>query len=78
MTRLISDQSTTELTDDPARQHDWQRDEDDDIDIFAFNPHDPHNGPVCVRCGEGFCHHCEPDCYRYVCPSDDEEVSTDA
>jgi len=54
------------LTDDPGRQHDWRR-EDGEIDIFAFNPHDPHNGPSCVRCGEGFCHHCEPDCYRYEC-----------
>jgi hypothetical protein len=62
---------TTErpLTDDPALQHTWKRYEDGvDIDIFAYEPYNPHNGPVCERCGEGFCHHCEPDCYHYVCP----------
>jgi hypothetical protein len=53
-----------------ARQHAWKRDEDGDIDIFAADDA-PHNGPVCVRCGEGFCHHCNPDCYREVCPAVD-------
>lgn len=57
---------SVELTDDPARQHQWKR-EDGDIDIFAYEA-GHHNGPVCVRCGDGFCRHCEPDCYRYVCP----------
>jgi hypothetical protein len=60
-----------ELTDDPTLQHEWERYEnapDQPINIFAYNPSDPHNGPSCKRCREGFCHHCEPDCYLYVCP----------
>lgn len=48
-----------------TRGHVWQKDEDGDIDIFGHES-DPHNGPVCVRCGYGFCHHChelpEVDC----------------
>lgn len=57
------------LTNDQTLQHDWKRHDDgESIDIFAHNPYDPHNGPVCERCGEGFCHHCEPNCYRYICP----------
>lgn len=28
------------------------------VDAFAYNPHDPHNGPRCTRCGEGWCWHC--------------------
>lgn len=44
-----------------------KRDEGGDIDIFAV-AYGYHNGPRCERCGEGFCHHCKPDCYRYVCP----------
>ena len=46
------------------RGHEWQRNEDGSIDIFAYNHADPHNGPRCVKCGYGFCHRCEkiPDC----------------
>jgi len=44
---------------DNPRGHRWETDEDGDIDIFAYNPEDPHNGPRCVKCGYGFCHHCE-------------------
>lgn len=34
-----------------------------EIDIFAVEYGDYHNGPACVRCGYGYCHHCqlEPD-----------------
>lgn len=28
------------------------------VDYFAYNPADPHNGPACVKCGEGWCWHC--------------------
>lgn len=42
-----------------TRGHIWRRDEDGSLDIFAYNPRDPHNGPECIRCGYGFCHHCE-------------------
>jgi hypothetical protein len=55
-----------ELTDDKARQHDWKRYEGE-VDIFAME-YEWHNGPMCKRCHESFCHHCEPDCYRYICP----------
>lgn len=40
-----------------ARGHVWQV-EGGEVDIFAYNPADPHNGPRCVNCGYGFCHHC--------------------
>jgi hypothetical protein len=42
------------------RGHVWKTYEGtDDVDIFGFNPYDPHNGPICVRCGYGYCHHCQ-------------------
>ncbi len=48
------------------RGHVWKKD-GRDLDIFAYNPSDPHNGPMCVNCGYGFCHHCHdgPD---HDCP----------
>jgi hypothetical protein len=30
----------------------------EEIDVFAYNPSDPHNGPLCANCGYGFCHNC--------------------
>lgn len=30
------------------------------VDSFAYNPHDPHNGPRCTICDEGWCWHCTP------------------
>lgn len=67
-----------ELTDDPARQHVWKAYGEDDshIDIFAYELPSYHNGPRCSRCGQGFCHHCEPDCYRYTCPSTQPKEKT--
>lgn len=41
-----------------AKGHVWKLTESGEIDIFGYNPSDPHNGPVCVNCGYGFCHHC--------------------
>lgn len=58
-------------------EHFWKRKEDGEIDEFAYEG-DFHNGPVCVRCGDSFCKHCEPDGYethrhcvtdKYVCPN---------
>ena len=40
------------------RGHKWVA-EDGVVNIFAFNPSDLHNGPLCEKCGYGFCHHCE-------------------
>lgn len=41
-----------------ARGHIWKRDEDGSLDIFAYNLSEYCNGPRCVKCGYGFCHHC--------------------
>lgn len=40
------------------RGHEWRR-IDGRLDIFGFERGDIHNGPVCVKCGYGFCHHCD-------------------
>lgn len=40
--------------------HEWERDQDGEIDFMAYDADpEPHNGPRCVRCGYGFCHHCQ-------------------
>lgn len=39
--------------------HEWERDERGEVNVFAFTS--SHcNGPRCVKCGWGFCHHCLP------------------
>lgn len=40
-----------------TRGHVWQRD-GDRIDLFAYEENEYCNGPRCIRCGYGFCHHC--------------------
>lgn len=50
------------------RGHIWKRNGyNGAIDVFAHEEGN-HNGPVCVNCGYGFCHHCKsgPD---HDCPS---------
>lgn len=43
-----------------TRGHQWQIDSfDGELDIFAYEAGDFHNGPRCVKCGYGFCHHCQ-------------------
>lgn len=42
------------------KEHDWYRNEDDEIDEFAFDA-GYHNGPTCKRCYYSFCIHCDPD-----------------
>lgn len=42
--------------------HEWKLDEKGEIDEFATEC-DNHNGPMCVRCGYGFCKHCNPNGY---------------
>ncbi|WP_143737052.1 hypothetical protein [Microbispora sp. GKU 823] len=52
-------------------KHQFQRDEDGDIDDFAFDVEEPgigHNGPRCTVCGESICHHCEPKRLDEECP----------
>jgi hypothetical protein len=41
-----------------ARGHVWKRHEDGTLDILAYNLGGYHNGPMCVRCGYGFCLNC--------------------
>lgn len=48
-------------------KHKWYLDERGEVDIFRVDA--GHcNGPECMRCGERFCHHCEPP-YEDECPS---------
>jgi len=44
-----------------SRGHVWKKTEWDheETDVFAFCEGDMHNGPRCVKCNYGFCHHCE-------------------
>lgn len=49
--------------------HEWVKNDDDgSINIFAFNPSRFCNGPLCIKCGYGFCHHCQKlptiKCYK--------------
>jgi hypothetical protein len=56
--------------------HEWAKnDYDGEVDIFAYNPSEYCNGPLCVKCGYGFCHHCEsvPDC---KCTADTSSAPT--
>lgn len=46
-----------------TRKHSWKKDFDGKIDIFAYSK-GFCNGPRCVICGEGFCHHCNPNVYE--------------
>ena len=64
------------------RKHTWKKDENGEIDTFAWDL-DYHNGVVCEVCGKTVCVHCNPnydkleDCkseYIYICPSCDKEV----
>ena len=63
-------------------EHDWKREKDGDIDVFAFDV-DFHNGPVCNRCYYSFCIHCDPDGWNkkpciideYKCPKCGRRIS---
>ena len=56
-------------------EHDWERDENGDIDDFACDI-GYHNGPMCKRCYYSFCVHCDPNGWnkepcifdKYKCP----------
>lgn len=57
-------------------EHDWERDGDGEIDIFALDD-GYHNGPACKRCNYCFCMHCKPNGWdnkqciidQYRCPT---------
>jgi|19_taG_2_1085344.scaffolds.fasta_scaffold00883_14 hypothetical protein len=38
--------------------HIWKEIEAGVIDIFAWSEGDTCNGPRCIKCDRGFCHHC--------------------
>jgi hypothetical protein len=40
-------------------EHDWKRNKDGSIDMWALDV-GYHNGPMCQRCYESFCEHCNP------------------
>ena len=54
--------------------HVWATYEDDpnEVDIFAYTRGTIHNGPVCINCGYGFCHHCK-DVPAQECPNQQGE-----
>ena len=41
-------------------EHLWQRDDDGEIDVWAFES-GYHNGPYCTRCHHTECEHCNED-----------------
>jgi hypothetical protein len=47
----------------PPLKHTWFTD-DDDVDIFAYEAGDYHNGPKCKVCDYAECHHCHPEVYE--------------
>jgi hypothetical protein len=61
------------------RGHVWARNDYDKrtLDIFAYEAGSFHNGPRCVNCGYGFCHHCQagPD---HDCPKAKRKPKTKA
>lgn len=52
------------------RGHVWQE-FDGEIDVFAYEDGSYHNGPRCIKCGYGFCHHCQPG-PDHDCPATSE------
>lgn len=46
--------------------HTWKLDEYGEVNVFALEE-GFHNGPVCTVCGDGFCHHCNPDGWSAEC-----------
>lgn len=64
------------------QEHDWYRNEDGEIDEFAFDA-DYHNGPMCKRCYYSFCVHCDPNGWNkklcvideYKCPRCEKYIS---
>ena len=47
-------------------RHKFIRDKDGSIDNFVLDV-GYHNGPRCLRCGESFCEHCNPERYEESC-----------
>lgn len=56
-------------------QHQWIKNEDGEIDIFAYEV-GSCNGPKCSICGYGYCHHCYRESPSKTC-YDNMPYSTD-
>ena len=51
------------------RGHKWAVIEGtDELDIMAYTDGVMCNGPRCVKCGYGFCHHCSKYKVSHPCP----------
>ena len=62
------------------KKHKWIK-EGKEINVFAYEEGKYHNGPKCLVCGFGFCHHCYPEGYDTKCPcsslgSDDSKLDS--
>jgi hypothetical protein len=50
------------------RGHIWKKNDwNNEINIFGYERGEYCNGPVCIVCGYGFCHHCEDDTPQQDC-----------
>jgi hypothetical protein len=47
-------------------KHDFYKDPLGEVDVWRIES-DYHNGPQCMRCGWGACHHCSPEIYDEDC-----------
>ena len=50
-------------------RHKFIYDKDGKIDNFILD-YEYHNGPKCIRCGESFCEHCNPEKYEEPCTAE--------
>jgi len=70
----------TTMHDANTRGHVWKREDDypAEVDIFGHeSPDGFHNGPVCVVCGYGFCHHCNRNGPTVDCPGAEKPEQTE-
>ena len=52
------------------RGHVWETYVDSkEVDLFSYMRGEYHNGPRCIVCGYGFCHHCKGDIPGVSCPA---------
>ena len=40
--------------------HELECDEDGDVNVWAHDGRDPHNGPRCTKCDQSWCYSCNP------------------
>ncbi len=56
------------------RGHVWAINEYGFIDLFAYESGQIHNGPRCINCGYGFCHHCSNQKTPHKCNHSTEKT----